>query len=263
MSLRLLGVLALGLLPALGSLPPDQLSFTAAERSLETGQLVKARQQIERLLERDRKSIPAWDLRARWADASSDNDDRIYSLHQKLRLSIRQGLSRDDLKDQRELLYGLDPIARDLFGMKSDFTAKLKPIAERYEKRGRPHSAIRMYKEILALDPENAEAQAAIERIAASPDPSLAGDAKPKDLFADVSDEWIQEHDAAHGTWDTRAKLERDNYTTYTDAGYEVLIQAGEARGIGKVIHTRLLGPHKPDARDEPLKAVRATTRAL
>ncbi|MEM7517447.1 MAG: hypothetical protein AAF368_11065, partial [Planctomycetota bacterium] len=57
----------------------------------------------------------------------------------------------------------------------------------------------------------------------------MAGDAKPKDLFEDVSDEWIREHDAKHATWETKAKLERENYITYTDAGYEVLVQAAEA----------------------------------
>ena len=205
------------------------LGLQAAERTLEAGGLEKAADQIRRLLERDQKSIPAWRLKARLAELADDRDDRVYALHQVLRLSIVQGVEKKELKAQREALLELDPIARDLLGMKAEFTKKLEPIAERYEKTGRPHSAIRVLKQILALDPENLLAQAAIERIAASPDPSLAGDAKPKDLFADVTDEWIREHDAAHRTWDVKAKLERDNYITYTDAGYEVLVRSAEA----------------------------------
>src|SRR4029453_10437349 len=59
--------------------------------------------------------------------------------------------------------------------------------------------------------------------------PSLAESAKPKDLLADVSEEWIRKHDAAHGTWETRAKIERANYVTETHAGYAVLVRAAEA----------------------------------
>ncbi len=204
-------------------------ALAAAERHLAGGHAEKSRELIERVLERDRKSIAAWDLRARWAESVENLDDQIYSLHQKYRLSIVQGAGKDELRAQRERLEELDPVARDLLAMKTDFIGKLRPIAEKYEAQGRPHSAIRVFKQVLALDPENLEAQAAIERIASLPDPSLAGDAKPKDLFEDVSDEWIREHDEAHSTWDSRATLERENYFTYTDAGYEVLVRAGEA----------------------------------
>jgi tetratricopeptide (TPR) repeat protein len=205
------------------------LALSAAEQSLEAGQLDKARELIERVLERDAKSIAAWELRARWAEKADNRDDRVYSLHQVFRLAELQGISKKERKRQREALIEIDPIARDLLEMKADFIRTLIPIAERYEKQGRPHSAIRVHKQIIALDPENIAAQAAIERIASAPDPSLAADAKPKDLFEDVSDEWIREHDEAHGTWEDRAILERTNYTTYSDAGYEVLVRTGEA----------------------------------
>jgi len=205
------------------------LALSAAERALEAGRLDRCRELIERVLERDPKSIAAWDLRARWAARADDRDERVWSLHQKYRLSELQRIDKKALKALRDELLELDPIAKDLLEMKADFIEKLVPLAEQYEKQGRPHSAIRVHKQVLALDPENPEAQAAIERIASAPDPSLAADAKPKDLFADVSDEWIREHDEQHATWDTKAVLERPNYTTYTDAGYEVLVRAGEA----------------------------------
>ena len=41
--------------------------------------------------------------------------------------------------------------------------------------------------------------------------------------------EWIAEHDAEHLDWKDRARAKRENYTTYTNAGYEVLIRTAEA----------------------------------
>ena len=75
-----------------------------------------------------------------------------------------------------------------------------------------------------------------------------AEDAKPKDLLADVSEEWIREFDTTHGEWATRAKLVRENYVTYTDAGYEVLVfhatgnggQAMESDG-GSLINLKMV----------------------
>lgn len=205
------------------------LGLRAAERALESGDLARADEQILRLLERDQRSVGAWRLRARWAAAAERLDLEVHARHQVLRLLTVQGAERAELAGARETLHDLDPIAPDLERLQRDFTRKLWPIAERYEKQGRPHSAIRVLKQVIALDPENVEAEAAIERIASAPDPSLAADAKPKDLFADVTAEWIREHDEKHATWDTRAKLERDNYTTYSDAGYEVLLRSAEA----------------------------------
>ncbi len=205
------------------------LGLRAAERTLEAGDLERAREEVRRLLERDQRSVPAWRLRARWAAAAGRTDLEVHALHQVLRLLTVQGAGREELAAARAALHARDAIAPDLERLQRDFTRKLWPIAERYEKQGRPHSAIRVLKQVLALDPENVEAEAAIERIASLPDPSLAADARPKDLFADVTAEWIREHDEAHGTWETRAKLERDNYITYTDAGYEVLLRSAEA----------------------------------
>ncbi|MFT5287044.1 MAG: tetratricopeptide (TPR) repeat protein, partial [Planctomycetota bacterium] len=105
----------------------------------------------------------------------------------------------------------------------------LLPVAEAYEKDKRPHSAIAIYREVLALDPEHAKALDSVDRIAALPDPSLAADSSGIDLFEDVSDEWIRKHDEEHSTWGKRAKYKSEYYTVYTDAGYKVLIQAAKA----------------------------------
>ncbi len=212
-----------------GELSAFGLAIDRAERALEAGQLDQAQALVIRALERDRKNTRAWDLRARWAKAAEDRDEEVYSRHQQYRLSVAQGVDRKVLRTLWDELLILDPLARDLYGLKDRFLKKLIPLAESYEKAERPHSAIDVWKKVQAIDPENVEAQLSIERIAASPDPSLAGEAKPKDLFADVSDEWIEEFDTAHGTWDEAGEEERPNYITVTDAGYHVLIRTAEA----------------------------------
>ena len=234
----LLLTLVLGTSP---STAPDQAAapvqatsaFTAAldgaERAILTGDHDKAHALVLRALERDAKSTRAWAVRAKWAAAAKDQDELVYALHTQLRLLIAQKAPKPEVQALRDQIIAVDPIAKDLFGMNAKFIGTLEPLANAYEKDGRPHSAIRVHKLILAIDPEYVASQVAIDRISSLPDPSLAGDAKPKDLLADVSAEWIREFDGQHATWDTAAKLERENYTTYTNAGYEVLVRAAEA----------------------------------
>jgi Tfp pilus assembly protein PilF len=208
---------------------PFESALRNAEQSLSGGNAATARVWLERALERDPKSPRAWDLRARCADALQDKDEQIYSLHEELRLSIAQKLPATVVTDLRARLVALDPVATDLLDLSKTFIARLKAVADQYEKDKRPHSAIRVHKEMLALDPELTSSADAIQRLAASPDPSLAGDAKPKDLLAGISEEWIRQHDIEHSTWDKRDKLERTNYITYTNAGYAVLVRSAEA----------------------------------
>ena len=204
-------------------------ALKAGESAFERGDLERAGTEAMRALERDAKSVEAWNLFARWAEAMEDVDRQVWARHKELRNATIQGHDAKELARLRETLEGLDDVAGDVLDLEARFVKKLVPLAEKYEKEGRPHSAIRVHKEILAIAPTRTESADAIQRIASAPDPSLAADAKPKDLLADVSAEWVAEHDAAHADWSTKAKLERENYTTYTDAGYEVLVRSAEA----------------------------------
>ncbi len=216
-------------LPRAGEGSAFRQALDAAARSLDSGDTAGARDWIQRALERDRKSVEAWAVRARWARAIDDRDELVYALHRHHALSVAQKRPRAELETQRTELEALDPLAKDLFALQKVYLDRLAAVATAYEKDDRPHGAIRVWKKVLALDPENLASQAAIERIAALPDASLAGDAKPKDLFADVSQEWIREFDSEHSTWEDAGKLERPNYVTKTDAGYEVMVRAAEA----------------------------------
>ena len=204
-------------------------ALAAAEAALEKEQIDEARAQVVRALERDGHSIAAWDLAARVAEAAGDRDEDVYSRHRALELAIAQGLPKGAVEGRRNVLKALDPVAERLFGLRSHFISELEPLAQAYEKDGRPHSAIRVHREVLALAPEHEPSKQAIERLSALPDPSLAEHAEPADLLADVSQEWIREFDAEHDQWSQRAKHDGENYTTYTDAGYEVLIRTAEA----------------------------------
>lgn len=200
-----------------------------AEDALSRGKPAEGLAHVDRALERDSKSLQAWDLRARCAEALGERDLEAHALHQELRLSVGQKRPPAEIEALRTRVLVVDPTARDLFDLTRIFVPRLRAVAEQYVKDRRPHSAIRAYKEILALAPESIEIQAAIQAVASAPDPSLAGDAKPKDLLADVSAEWIRERDLKHATWDDRDEQKREHYVTMTDSGYANLVRAAEA----------------------------------
>jgi len=208
---------------------PFEEAIERAHRALAAGRVDVAREEMTRALERDARSAEAWKLRAEVAAAAGDDDERIWSLHRRLGLRVAQKARKGELDPLRAELQALDPVAADLFDLKTAYVARLRPLAEAYEKEKRPHSAIRVHQQLLALDPELAESRAAIERISAAPDPSLAETAKARDLFEGVSEEWIRAFDADHSTWERHGLLERENYVTKSDAGYAVLVRAAEA----------------------------------
>jgi len=196
---------------------------------LEAGELDAAWESIGRALERDPNSLAAWELRERWGAKKGDKDVEVHALHRQVSLARTQKLDKALQAALLARLQPLDPAAVQLAKLRTGFVDKLVKLAETYVKAKRPHSAIRAYKQALALDPDRADLRAAVETIAAAPDPTLAEDARPKDLLEGISEEWIREHDTAHATWSEKATLERPNYITHTSAGYEVLVRSAEA----------------------------------
>ncbi|MHC4892057.1 MAG: hypothetical protein ACYTFV_01595 [Planctomycetota bacterium] len=204
-------------------------ALTLGETSLARGNLEGARKWARRALERDRRSIRAWRLYENWAEAAGDRDEQVWAAHKQLENSIYQNRPKREIDDLEDHLAVLDPLSRDLSTLRERYVDKLLKLADEYTADKRRHSAIRTHKEILALDPSRSESEAAIEELASAPDPSLAADAKPVDLFADVTDEWIDDHDERTKDWGDRAKLTRDNYVTQTNSGYEMMVRAAEA----------------------------------
>jgi len=216
---RILGTAAalLFVLGVLGPAPAEErpasagfaIALESAEKALAKNDYAEARRQVFRALERDAQAPSAWALRARWAEAVGEADERIYALHKELALRIAQGAPKKQTRALRKVLEQVDPLAKRYLDLSTGFVDKLLALAKAYRKA--------------------ADAATAIEEISAAPDPTLAETAKPKDLLADVSVEWIRGFDTEHRTWDGRANLERKNYTTHTDAGYEVMVRCAEA----------------------------------
>jgi Tfp pilus assembly protein PilF len=204
-------------------------AMAAAAKALDAGDLKGARAALERVLERDPNSLPGWELVERWAAKATDKDELVHALHRQLSIARAQKKDKAALEAVRARLLPHDPVAAEHEKLRTTYVDKLAKLAEGYEKTKRPHSAIRAYKQALALDPDRADIAAAIERIASAPDPSLAEDARPRDLLEGVSAEWIAEHDRKHLDWSDRAILEKPNYRTQTNAGYEVLVRTAEA----------------------------------
>jgi hypothetical protein len=121
-------------------------------------------------------------------------------------------------------LDAVDPWAKDVLGLDKTFLERLLALAKSTGESGRTRRS--RLPRALSLAPDRTDLADAIHQVAAT---QPADSAQPKDLLADVSEEWIRAHDAAPGTWETRARLERENYVTETDAGYAVLVRAGEA----------------------------------
>ncbi len=218
-----------------------------AEQRLQNDDLDGARDLIRQAQERDPNAIVAWDLRVRWAEATRDTDEHVYALHRRFALAQAQSLPKQRIQELRAELLAADPVAKADADLRAKFIDDLESLAAKYEKENRPHSAIQVHKKLLVLAPDHATSEEAIERLASRPDPSLAADAKPMDLLADVSAEWIADHDRDHATWDTRAVLQRDNYTTSTDAGYEVLVRCAEAMEQMNAFYRQFFGYGGPD----------------
>jgi Tfp pilus assembly protein PilF len=208
---------------------PFTESLKRAEGAFAQGDATAAGVYIRQALERDPRSRAAWALRARMAETAGDVDERIWCLHHHYRLALAQKASKTELELLRKELVAIDPLAKGLLDLGRTTIDKLRVLAADLEKDKRPHSAIRVWKQVLALDPERGDAQDAIQRIASVPDPSLAGEAKPKDLLAGISEEWIRDFDKKHFDWDHAAEFEKPNYVTKTSAGYAVMIRAAEA----------------------------------
>lgn len=243
-ALYLLGILSLTAGEA-GRAPRESLldrDLRIAARALGDGKLEAADQNMARALERDANAVKVWNLEARIAAAWKDLDREVYARHKELRLRRSQGFDARETKQLESQLQELDPLSIELLKLREKFTKVLRPLADEYEKEGWPHSAISVHKEILVLDAENQASQEAIDRLASLPDPSLAADAKQVDLLEGVSAEFLAEFDAEHSEWKSRAKLERKNYVTHTNAGYEVLLRAAEAMEQMNAFYRRFFG---------------------
>src|SRR6185436_7792381 len=100
-------------------------------------------------------------LRAEWAAKKEDKDERVYALHQAYRLKMLQKAPAAESKAIAAQLTTLDPVAADYFKLRDKFLVEMLKLGQTYEKENRPHSAIRAYRQVLALEPDHPEASTA------------------------------------------------------------------------------------------------------
>ena len=128
----------------------------------------------------------AWALRARWAEAAGES--RRAGLRAAQGTAPARGPEGAQGRAQgaaRAAARARPASARTCSACASASSRSSTAVAQDYEKDQRPHSAIRVHKEVLALDPEiTRQRRRPSSALAAAPDPSLAADAKPKDLLA-------------------------------------------------------------------------------
>ncbi|MBU0754169.1 MAG: hypothetical protein KJ645_03455, partial [Planctomycetes bacterium] len=164
----------------------------------------------------------------RCAEALGNQDGRVFALYRLLNLAITQDAPQEEIDALQAEVFKTDPLAEAQQSFKNLFVEKFQPLAVFHEEHGRAHSAIRIYNAILALVPERKDCAEKVFQIASAPDPSLADSAQDKDLLAGKSKRWIEWFDRNHNKWGDKARLERENYTTNTDAGYEALVRTAE-----------------------------------
>ena len=138
--LLVLTFLLLGPAHAAEKATPFEQALEAAQKALEANKRDEAWSHIERALERDAQSLRAWQLRARWAEASKDKDEQVYCLHKILRLSIAQGEPKTRIDERRARLREIDPVADSFLNLKTRFRDRLLPFAKQYEKKKRRHA---------------------------------------------------------------------------------------------------------------------------
>lgn len=206
-----------------------------AERLLADGDAAGARAAVERALERDDQHLGALRTLAELAAKEGDLDTAAWSYHRWLQVvesAEKLPVSRSERKAVLEAIALVDDRADDFRGLSDDHLSELHKIAKAHAKRGRNHSALEVYAEILLIDPFNAEARAAIKHIRRTGGEDVA----VEDAFAGAGDptegldpEWLAEEDAKHAEWENAWTKETENYRYRTNAGFLVLQTASIA----------------------------------
>ncbi len=202
--------------------------LATARRHLSQGELAAARADVEKALERDDQHLGALRLEAELAERDHDLDAAIYAWYRwrnVVAAAPKSPVSRAERKAVHQHLLELDSRADEFLALREDYAAGLMALAKEHHKRGRDHSAIELYQEVLAVDPLSRAARDAILAIrrGGSSDVAVEDAYAGTDPTAGVDPEWIAAQDAKHQEWDSAWKKDGDNYRYRTDAGFLIL----------------------------------------
>ncbi len=200
-----------------------------AARLREEGDVAGARAAIEKALERDDRHLEALRALAELAEEGGDIDTSVWAYHRWLNVvdsAKKPAASRKVRKEVLEKLALLDLRAEDFVNLTDDHLAQLAKLARDHAKKGRFHSALEVYAEMLLIDPYHADARAGIKFIRRTGGKDVA----VEDAFAGSGDptegldpEWLAKENAKHEEWENAWTKETENYRYKTNAGFLVL----------------------------------------
>ncbi|MCH2102256.1 MAG: DUF1080 domain-containing protein, partial [Planctomycetes bacterium] len=203
--------------------------LSTAERHKADGNTAAARGAAERALERDDKHLGALKSLAELSLVEGDPDTAAWAYHRWLQVvesAEKLPVSRSERKAVLEAVIAVDNRAEDFRDLTDDHLKELHKLARAHAKRGRLHSALEVYAEILLIDIFNTEARAGVKNIRRTGGEDVA----VEDAFAGAGDptegldpEWLAEENAKHSEWENAWTKQTENYKYRTNAGFLVL----------------------------------------
>ncbi len=231
---KILSLVAAVALTAAFALPGSAPSFvgrhlSAARSHQAANRLDEARAEYLKVLERDAGNLPAMSGLIEVSALRGDRDEEIYTLHRFVEKASQIGRLPSDLKKKlggyKRTLAGRDKRTGKVGSYRAAYLRRLLSLGVAHLKKGRFHQALAIFNEVVHLDPDSDHAREAFDRIRTEggnelADATVSGE---RELFADVTREWVEKQNALHNTWESAWKKKTENHTVMTDAGYDVL----------------------------------------
>jgi len=133
--------------------------LTRAESAMNARQYDKAKEFIERSLAEEEGYLPALVMKARLAGAQNRSADAVRILEAVVarKSEARGSVEGRAIREAEQLLANLDAAQVDYNKLLKDYVEKLLALAHESKKR-KPRLAIACYQQVLAVQPDNAEA---------------------------------------------------------------------------------------------------------
>jgi tetratricopeptide (TPR) repeat protein len=196
---------------------------------LAEGDIEGAKAAVEKALERDDQHLGALKALAELSAKSADLDMAVWAYHRWLQVAetaSKPSTSKSQRKKVLAAVAEIDERAEDFRRLSKNHLSQLQKLAKDHVKKGRLHSALEIYAEMLLADPYNREARSGIKGIRRGGGQDVA----VEDAFAGAGNptegldpEWLAEENAKHDTWETAWEKDTENYRYKTDGSFLVL----------------------------------------
>ncbi|MCX8230042.1 MAG: DUF1080 domain-containing protein [Planctomycetota bacterium] len=231
-----------------------------AERLSQAGNLDAAILAVEKALERDHQHLGALEVWANLSEKSGDLDATVYALHQWLQIvdaAKKSPVPRKKVKSVEFRLLLLDTQAKAYRRLSTTYSKELHKLGGEHRKRGRFHSALEVFQEILTGNPLDSKAIAALKEIRKEG----GSDVAVEDIYAGgdplqgVDAEWLVTENEKHLDWENAWEKDGENYSYKTNGGYLILQTASIAMEQMNAAYRRFFH-YKEDGEPTPRVAV-------